>query len=312
MIARQQRFRKSNPCPICGGHDGLPRGTGGRCHGFLSADGTYAHCARPEHAGGLSLHPDSDTYAHKLSGDCRCGQRHGAHGEDRSSRHRHERRLIEKTYSYVDEQGTELYQAVRYRPKGFSQRRPDGHGDWIHNLDGVRRVLYRLPEILEAIANGRPVCIAEGEADVEVLWEHGYPATTNAMGAKKWQETYSQALKDATDVVIFGDNDDDGRAHVAQVSRSLRRVGITARVAQLNGLPEKGDVRDWLQTHTQEDLDRVVAEAIAVETTPEDQEKTPRVWEVFSLADAYLPREPQVELVQGLFQLPSLSIVALI
>src|SRR5215472_9254861 len=42
-------------------------------------------------------------------------------------------------YDYVDEAGKLLYQVVRYEPKKFQQRRPDGKGGWIWNLDGVTR-----------------------------------------------------------------------------------------------------------------------------------------------------------------------------
>jgi hypothetical protein len=54
---------------------------------------------------------------------------------------------IVATYDYLDEKGVFLYQVVRYEPKGFRQRRPDGKGGWHWNLNGVRRVLYRLPEV---------------------------------------------------------------------------------------------------------------------------------------------------------------------
>jgi len=60
-----------------------------------------------------------------------------------------EKRII-ATYDYKDESGKLLYQAVRYEPKDFRQRRPDGKGGWIWNLEGVRRVLYRLEELLRA------------------------------------------------------------------------------------------------------------------------------------------------------------------
>jgi putative DNA primase/helicase len=261
-VSREQRFTKAHPCPICQGYDQEPRGQRVRCWGFLSSDGAYAHCSRDEYAGTLPLEEASLTYAHRLTGDCRCGDRHGPRADDRASRNGHQGKRITATYDYVDEQGRLLYQAVRYQPKSFSQRRPDGQGGWIYNLDGVRRVLYRLPEVLEAIANDRLVCIAEGEADVEALWQHGYPATTNPMGAKKWRDDYSQMLKDATDVVIFGDHDAEGRAHVRQVTQSLRKViGLTPRIAELDGLPEHGDLRDWLTMHGQEDLDHLIAEA---------------------------------------------------
>jgi hypothetical protein len=67
--------------------------------------------------------------------------------------HSRPQRAIAKTYDYTDEAGQILFQAVRYEPKDFRQRRPDGSG-WIFNLDGVRRVPYRLPELIEA-ANAR-------------------------------------------------------------------------------------------------------------------------------------------------------------
>ena len=51
------------------------------------------------------------------------------------------------TYDYTDERGNLLYHTCRYQPKDFCQRRPDGKGGWINNLQGVRRVLYRLPEV---------------------------------------------------------------------------------------------------------------------------------------------------------------------
>ena len=53
-------------------------------------------------------------------------------------------------YTYRDEAGRVLFEVVRYDPKEFRQRRPDGNGGWFWRLDGTRRVLYRLPELLAA------------------------------------------------------------------------------------------------------------------------------------------------------------------
>src|SRR6476469_947295 len=49
---------------------------------------------------------------------------------------------IVATYDYRDENGTLLFQVLRYVPKGFSQRRPDRNGGWIYKLGDCRRVLY--------------------------------------------------------------------------------------------------------------------------------------------------------------------------
>jgi hypothetical protein len=195
-----------------------------RCFGFLSSDRDYAHCSREEYADALPLEEGSRTYAHRLTGDCRCGVRHDPSAEDRSPRNGHKPKIA-KTYDYTDAHGRRLYQVVRMEPKDFYVRRPDGHGGWINNLDGVSPVPYRLPEVMEAVAQGKLICLAEGEGDVETLRRHGYTATCNHGGAQKWRDHHSQALQGAADVVIFGDNDATGRAHVAQVCQSLQEGG---------------------------------------------------------------------------------------
>lgn len=65
------------------------------------------------------------------------------------------------TYDYRDADGALLYQVVRMQPKDFRFRRPDSGGSWVWNLKGVRRILYRLPELLAA-AHDSPVYIVEG------------------------------------------------------------------------------------------------------------------------------------------------------
>ena len=261
-VSADRRFRKSHPCPICGGSHEVSRGTGQRCYGFRSDDGQWAHCTREEYAGALHQEEGSQTYAHRLIGDCRCGTRHD-HTPPQTSSNGHQKPRIVATYLYTDEQGSLLYQVVREDPKDFKQRRPDGQGDWIWSTKGVRRVLYGLPEVQEGIAAGKVICIAEGEEDVHALGSHGYTATCNDGGAKKWTDAHSDQMRGASEVVIFGDHDEDGRLHVAQVMRSLQTVGNTAHVARIEGLPEKGDIRDWLKTHGQGDLNRLVADTLA-------------------------------------------------
>jgi hypothetical protein len=128
-------------------------------------------------------------------------------------------RTVLAKYDYTDESGELLFQVVRFAPKDFRQRRPNGNGEWNWKLDGVRRVLYRLPAITEAIANGQPVFIAEGEKAVDALVKIGVPATCSPMGAGKWRDTYSEYLKGA-DVIILPDN---GRAG-AGTSRASEKV----------------------------------------------------------------------------------------
>jgi AAA domain-containing protein len=150
------------------------------------------------------------------------------------------------TYDYTDEGGTLLYQVLRLEPKDFRQRRPDG-ATWTWKLDGVRRVPYRLPELIEALANERPVFVVEGEKDVDALSAINVPATCNPHGAGKWRDEYSAQFKGAT-VYVIPDNDEPGREHAQEVAVSLTRAEATVKVVELPGLPSHGDVSDWLKS----------------------------------------------------------------
>jgi Protein of unknown function (DUF3631)/Toprim-like len=156
------------------------------------------------------------------------------------------KRSIAAVHPYVDEEGKLLFEVVRYVPKKFSQRRPDGSGDVIWNLMGVRIVPYRLPELLEAIANERAVFVVEGEKDVESLAKLDIIATCNAGGAGNWKEEHAKYLKGA-DVIIIPDNDDQGRKHVESVAVSLSAFAARVRTLTLPDLPPKGDVSNWIE-----------------------------------------------------------------
>jgi len=157
---------------------------------------------------------------------------------------------IVATYDYADESGAPLFQVVRLAPKTFRQRRPNGKGGWTWSLGKTRRVLYRLPEVRDAVANERLVIVVEGERDADNLLKLGFTATCNAGGANKWRAEYNESLRDA-DVVIIGDNDDPGRAHVAHVASSLHGVARRVRVLDLGkswpACPPKGDISDWIE-----------------------------------------------------------------
>lgn len=173
------------------------------------------------------------------------------------------------TYVYVDEHGAPLFRVCRKRlttgKKEFPQQHPDPDrpGEWKWGRGDARRVLYRLPELIEGVALGKVVYVVEGEKDAERLASLGYVATTAPEGAGKWRPEYGAHLADA-DVVILPDNDDAGRNHAEDVARSAEMAGAArVRVVTLPGLPEKGDVSDWLDAgHAGAELDALVAAAL--------------------------------------------------
>ena len=142
------------------------------------------------------------------------------------------------------------FKSCNSTPKDFRQRRPDGKGGWTWSLGKTRRVLYRLPEVRDAVAGDRLVVIVEGEKDADNLSKLGFTATCNAGGANKWRAEYTESLRDA-DAVIIGDNDDAGRAHVAHVASSLHGIARRVRVLDLAKAwpecPAKGDISDWIE-----------------------------------------------------------------
>lgn len=167
------------------------------------------------------------------------------------------------TYDYRDADGKLGWQVVRGQNKEFWQQRPDGRGGWLKNLQGVKPLLYRLPETLAAVQKGETVFIPEGEKDCNNLARLGLAATTNSCGAPgKWPDTFSDYLIGA-DVVILPDNDDPGQSHADKVALSLQGKARSVKVVALPGLPEKGDVSDFLASGgTKEQLLQIVAETL--------------------------------------------------
>lgn len=165
-------------------------------------------------------------------------------------------RQIVATYDYTDESGALLYQTVRYEPKDFRQRRPDGKGEWIWSLGNTRRVLYRLPEVLKA----RCVVIVEGEKDADTGRQLGLAFTCNPHGsAGKWKPEYSGLLKRKR-VVVIADADAPGVAHARDVVRSL--VGVAECVRLIEALPQAKDLSEWIEKGgTREQLDSLIREA---------------------------------------------------
>lgn len=154
-------------------------------------------------------------------------------------------RRILAAYDYRDEDGELLFQVVRYHPKDFRCRKPTPDGGWESSISGVRRVLYRLPELLAADPE-KLVFLPEGEKDVDLLHTLGLVATTNPHGAEKWREEYAESLRGRA-VIILPDNDAPGDRHAQAVAASLRGIAASVRILKLDGLPEKGDVGDWLR-----------------------------------------------------------------
>lgn len=180
---------------------------------------------------------------------------------------------IVAAYDYTDENNNVLFQVVRYMPKGFKQRRPDGAGGWVWNLHGVRRVLYRLPQLRTAIAAGEPIHLPEGEKDVLSVVAAGGSGTCSPGGAGTesnhygWRSEYTEALRGAH-VVVVADRDKAGYAHARAVASALQ--GVATRVELVEPLVGK-DVTDHLAAG------KTLAELVPMPLAPVGQDDIQRV-----------------------------------
>lgn len=201
---------------------------------------------------------------------------------------------IEKIYQYRDSDGNVLFEKVRFKPtdekkKGFTQRREiensivwgleegtyyetyPGSNEWTKNLGKkvnpkekefleCEPVIYNLNIILKAIAEGKEICIAEGEKDADNLTALGFPCTCNFDGASvsayrpKWRTTYNDIFKGAK-VIIFNDNDDPGRAHADNIAKELYGIAEYIKRPEIPNLLEKEDISDFIAAgHTKEEI----------------------------------------------------------
>ena len=156
------------------------------------------------------------------------------------------------TYRYFYEGGELAMEVLRYvderGKKTFRQRRPDESGGWNWSTSDIEKPLYRLPQVLQAKEEGRPIYIVEGEKDVHSLEALGKTATTNAGGAggqgqKKWTEKHTETLAGAN-IIIICDNDEAGYLHARSINRDLTDAGCTVKVFKPSTYP---DVSDMIQ-----------------------------------------------------------------
>ena len=159
-------------------------------------------------------------------------------------------KTIESTYRYEDKDGNHVMDVVRFKPKAFLPRRPDGR----FTLEGVTRVPYRLPQTLKTIKENRTVLLVEGEKDCDNLAQLGLTATTFPGGAGKWRDDYLQWFKGAS-IACLPDNDNPGREGMNLLASKISQVASSIHWLDIPGIPEKGDISDWIKIEGN-DLDK--------------------------------------------------------
>jgi hypothetical protein len=152
-------------------------------------------------------------------------------------------RRIVAEYPYRDAAGNVLYKKLRFEPKDFAFDR---------SLKGLRRILYKLPELIAAPLS-TAVFIVEGEKDCDKLATRGFVPTTSPFGGsktpsqKKWLPEFNESFCDRK-VVVIPDNDETGIAFARYVAEQVFPVAAEVRLVTLPNMPNGGDVSDFLDS----------------------------------------------------------------
>ncbi len=228
---------------------------------------------------------------------------------------------INAVYDYTDENGALLYQMVRYEPKDFRPRHKGANGEWVYSFEGVRRVPYNLPELI----NASGAVLTEGEKDADNLKALGYTGTTavttSPQGAKAWRLEYSDYFL-SKQVAIIPDNDRPGLEYTETIARSLQGKASVIKIVELPGLGERKekhglDVSDWIELRRKEgrtekeikvELTRLIKGATAWEPKEKDLEMPQEEPSGLVMLDTVTP-EPINWLWQGRIPLGKLSVI---
>lgn len=199
---------------------------------------------------------------------------------------------VVNTYKYRNENGKVLFEKIRFHPKKFMQRRSI-NGSIVLGLDGgayyetypgsniwskkkkenatvkffekQEPIIYNLPEVIEAVKNGKDIYVVEGEKDADNLMRLELTATCNFDGAskntqkQKWRKEYNQYFKGAN-VILIPDNDTSGLSHMQNIFKNIKGIASSTKVLKLD-VPDKGDVSDYLaEGHTKEEILNLISE----------------------------------------------------
>jgi hypothetical protein len=176
--------------------------------------------------------------------------------------------LVTDSFIYELEMGKEYF-VIDRQEDGDKKKFVAKHkvnDNYVFNLDGLTPVLYKLPELREAVNYGKTVLLPEGEGKVNRLRELGFEATTNPFGAGKWNDAYTKEFAGA-DVVILPDYDESGLDFTEQKARALHGMARRVRILQLTGIEtlkksigKNGvDIINWLDAgHSKKELQSLI------------------------------------------------------
>jgi hypothetical protein len=145
--------------------------------------------------------------------------------------------------------------------------------------------LYCLPELADA----KRVYVCEGEKATDAARSIGLTATTSPHGSKSAAKADWTPLA-GKEIIILPDNDAAGKFYVEAVKAILAKLTPlpSVKVVELPGLPEAGDIVEWIDAHgdaAEPEAMRVEIEAMASAAEETSDEKLPAFAKMLSSAE---------------------------
>jgi hypothetical protein len=213
----------------------------------------HAHCERDDILAALGLswrdilgEGDKEEYRQRrVDLWMPCQKNHGCGGQKAAE------------YRYTDERGVLLYAVARCSRKGDGCKQP--FAQWWPNEEmkygkkwglpaEIRRVIYRLSEVIQAAREGRRIWILEGEKDVDRMKadfpEETFTTGLSGAGNNKWRLEYCRYFKGASEVIIVADCDNTGLAFAQEVHGHMSSVVEKTRVVCSPVLKDGADSSD--------------------------------------------------------------------
>ncbi len=157
-------------------------------------------------------------------------------------------------HAYTDSDSSVLYWRIRLKHPNTGEKwvrpmRREGIDYALGEPDFPNgKPLYRLYGIAQGDA-AQPIWFVEGEAKADALIKLGMLATTSGSATSDDKADFKPLR--GRHVIMWPGNDTPGREHMQRVATKLRALGCTIQTIDIDdlGLPEHGDVVDYLAAH---------------------------------------------------------------
>ena len=179
----------------------------------------------------------------------------------------YEKNCIDKYPYFRIDNGIQTHIKYRLQGKNFPQGYDD-NGEWIGTLKYIDTSMsvfcnVSIDKIKQVAKQEKRIFYAEGEKDIKTCGKYGLVGfTCGSKGDWMKKKEVFKYVKDAL-LIIFSDNDMPGITSSQEIKAYYEQLGGRAVVIIPPGVGQGGDISDYMETHTKEDLYKLIDDALS-------------------------------------------------